>query len=160
MTVTHKSRPLTYIYSMGKNMLSRVNRHQYLGVELASDLSWTRHINQIANKANQQLGLLRRNLYNCHTPTKAPTYTALVRLLLEYCHAVWDPCQQSSKQVMEKVQKRAARFACNEYSRSASVTNMMKRLGWERLERRRCQARLVIIYKETRGLIPSDIKHL
>ena len=61
---------------------------------------------------------------------------------------------------MEKVPKRAARFACNEYSRSASVTNMMKRLGWGSLEGRRCQARHLIIYKETQGLIPSNIKHL
>ena len=157
MTVTHKTKPLQHDYTMGEKVLGRVTHHPYLGVEISSDMSWNTHINQTVKKANKQLGLIRRNLYSCDKSTKSVAYHTLVRPILEYCHAVWDPHQQTNKDLIEKIQRRAARFAMNDYNQTSSVTNMLKQLGWESLDARRCKARLHIVFKETHGLVPSNI---
>jgi hypothetical protein len=160
MRVTHKINQTPVNYSMGDHTLEQVDHHPYLGVELTSDMSWNKQINQISTKANRTLGLLRRNLSCCDKSTKSTAYSALVRPLLEYCHTIWDPHQQTSKDTIEKVQRRAARFIFNDYSRHSSVTSMLDQLEWDSLETRRTRARLQVIYKETHGLIPNNIRPL
>ena len=48
---------------------------------------------------------------------------------------------------LEKINRRAARFVCNNYHHSESVTAMMEELGWEKLEERRYKSRLCLMYK-------------
>jgi hypothetical protein len=79
---------------------------------------------------------------------------------LEYASPIWDPYHKTLKDKLEKVQRRAARFVKNDYARTSSVTSMLQDLDWETLEDRRTKSRLVTIYKETHGLIPSNISHL
>ena len=45
------------------------------------------------------------------------------------------------------------------YSRDSSVTKMLVDLKWETLKIRRDKARLTTLYKETHGMIPSNISH-
>ena len=134
MKVTHKIKQTPFNYSMGDHTLEQVDHHPYLGVELTSDMTWNKQINQISTKANRTLGLLRRNLSCCDKSTKSTAYSALVRPLLEYCHTIWDPYQQNSKDTIEKVQRRAARFIFNDYSRHSSITSMLEQLEWDSLE--------------------------
>ena len=102
MRVTHKARPICGHYRMGDNLLKEVDHYPYLGVELASDLSWNKHIAQVSSKANRILGLLKRNLRGCDSGTKEVAYKALVRPLLEYCHTVWDPHQIGNIEAIKK----------------------------------------------------------
>ena len=43
------------------------------------------------------------------------------------------------------VQRRAARFVCNNYNQQASVTEMINELGWDLLEHRRTVLRLALM---------------
>ena len=133
MRVTHKINSLVNCYTMGENILQEVYHYPCLGVELASDLSWNKHIAQATLKANRVLGLLKRNLSTCDRNTKEVAYKALVRPLLEYCQAVWDPHQSNTISDIERVQRRAAHFVLNDYNRQSSVTAMLDRLEWEPL---------------------------
>ena len=51
------------------------------------------------------------------------------------------------------VQRRAARFVCNRYYNTSSVTDMLSQLQWESLEERRNKARLVMMYKVVHQLV-------
>lgn len=157
MHVSHKVKPLISVYNMDGHPLEAVDHHPYLGVEISKDLNWATHINQIANKANRTLGLIRRNLHSCSKPVKENAYKSLVRPKLEYCGAVWDPFNNNSKTTLEKVQRRAARFVCNDYKRKSSVSNMLTSLQWDSLELRRIRQRFVAIYKEVHMLTPSNL---
>jgi len=42
---------------------------------------------------------------------KSLAYTSLVRPILEYGSAFWDPCREGQINALDRVQKRAARFA-------------------------------------------------
>ena len=52
-----------------------------------------------------------------------------VRIKLEYSPCIWDPTQTKQMKQPEKVQRRAARFTCNRYHNTSSVTNMPEDLN-------------------------------
>ena len=128
--------------------LKSVSHHPYLGIELASNLDWGHHINNIVGKANRSLGFVRRNLGSCPENVKSQAYKSLVRPRLEYASSVWDPHLQKHCQEIEGIQRRAARFVkrCYTYE-PGTVTNLLKELNWPTLEKRRKMSRLTNIYK-------------
>ena len=148
---TRSRKPHQYTYTLGDSELKITPAHEYLWVTLTKDLSWKNHTNKITGKANRVLGMIRRNLYPCHWETKIKAYKTLVRPNLEYACTVWDPYQQTLIDQLESVQRRAARFVFNDYSRYSSVTAMLHKLGWEPLSTRRECMRLTMLHKIQRG---------
>ena len=53
--------------------------HGIWGVELQSNMSWNRHMDQAVKKANSTLGFLRRNLRVSNEQTKSSAYFSMVR---------------------------------------------------------------------------------
>ena len=103
MSVTHKRTPLKFTCKMNDTLLTQVEHHPYLGVEISKDLTWSRHIQKICNKANSMLGLLRRNIHCCPVEVKSSiAYNSLVRPRLEYCNTVWDPYHKIHISSIEK----------------------------------------------------------
>ena len=72
---------------------------------------------------------------------------------LEYCSTIWDPYTKENINKIEKVQNRAARFTHNNYQQQASVSNMVKDLGWPNLQHRRQHFNLIMFYKIAHGFI-------
>ena len=91
MAITNKKRPSSFLYSLGRCVLSKVPSTTYLGVTLREDLQWESHITGITAKANRTLGFLRRNLCYCPKQLRELAYYRLIRSLLEYASIVWDP---------------------------------------------------------------------
>jgi len=143
-------------YKLHGHTLTNEEEIKYLGVTLRHDLSWDCHINNICTKANKTLGFLRRNLKVGTQHLKETAYKTFVRPILEYASCVWDPYTQGNKDKLEAVQRRAARFVCNKYHRTASVTDMIDHLGWPSLEQRRKTARLAMLFKIRNELVQVD----
>ena len=162
MTATRLREPNATIrnYSIGQAALSRVYSYKYLGVMLTSDLGWSEHVNYVVLKANRALGFIRRNLGPCSKETKLKCYVTLVRPILEYASSVWDPYLASHVHLIEMVQRRAARFVCNDYSMESSVTKMLNELKLMDLRHRRKIARLSLFFKIDTGasqlVLPSE----
>ena len=121
--------------------------------------SWNQHINNTCKKANSTIGFLRRNLQMSQKHIKANAYKTLVRPQMEYAAAVWDPYTKDNQKKMEMVQRRAARYVFNDYSRESSVTAMIDELGWCSLEQRRADIRLILFYKIVYGLVAVDFSN-
>ena len=135
MRATHaKKKQLLYEYKLGGEALLPANSTAYLGIELSSDLKWNTHVRKTASKANQTLGVLRRNLKNCPREIKNMAYKSILRPKMEYAAAICDPYTKDNIQLLEAVQRRTARFVCNKYSRHESVTSMLQDLDWPLLE--------------------------
>ena len=79
----------------------------------------------------------------------------MVRPVLEYASAAWDPVDKKDITMLENVQRRAARYAFNDYaSRTPGcVTKMLSTLGWEPLLDRRQQNRLTMLFKINNGIV-------
>jgi hypothetical protein len=54
---------------------------------------------------------------------------------------------------LKSIQRRAAHFIYNNYGRTTSVTEMMKKLDWKALSERRREQRLILMYKIVNDLI-------
>ena len=147
LSVTQKRKPLDFTYKLHNHSLEKVDSTKYLGLTLQSNLKWDKHIDNMTSKANQSLGFIRRNLKIASPKVKAHAYKALVRPKLEYCSTIWDPHQKQQITQIEKVQRRAARFSCNRFHNTSSVTEMMTDLKWYPLEIRRFLYRLGFFYK-------------
>src|SRR5664279_4995469 len=61
---------------------------------------------------------------------------------------------------LESVQRRAARFACNDYRRATSVTGLLEHIHWPLLSVRRTHSRLVTFYKAVNNQIAIPTNHL
>ena len=59
----------------------------------------------------------------------------------------WSPHFQYQTYQLEKVQRNAARFVMNDFSRFSSVTRMLEYLSWPSLEQRRKYFKLLMLFK-------------
>ena len=157
MHVTHKRNTLLMIYNMNGRQIEDTASHAYLGIGIDNKLSWAEHISNTVSKVNKVLGLLRRNLYSCSPFVKETAYKLLVRLRLEYCSSIWDPYHQEYKNKLESVQRRAARFVCNDLRRQSHVSDMLRDLNWKTLEDRRKISRLTLLYKSVHNIVAINI---
>ena len=131
----------------------------YLGITVQSNLKWDKHINDITSKGNKALGFLKRNLKTSNQQIKTQAHQVLVRSKLEYSCSIWDPHISESIRKIEMVQQRAARYICNRYHNTSSVSDMLNIINLPSLAERRLRTRLVMMYKVSFHVVavPSDI---
>ena len=72
-------------------------------------MNWVDQVNYTAQKAWKALHFVMRVLKEGNRNTKRVAYTSLVRPILEYGSACWDPCRVQ-KNALDQVQKEVAQF--------------------------------------------------
>ena len=150
--ITRSKNPIPTQYTLHNCILEYVSSAKYLGVDISSDLSWDTHINRISKKANTH-GFLRRNIKIDYKSLKSSVYKVLVCPPLEYCSTVWCPFTDSNISKLEVIHCRSARWLKHDYGKTSSVTDMMQSLHWRRLDQRRIDNKLSLMYKITHNLI-------
>ena len=155
--------PPVRFYQINGIVLGVKQSATYLGVLISSDLGWKVHTSDLAHKAHQRLGFARRNLRGAPFKYRELAYTSLVRPLMEYCDTVWDPTVKDYSDKLERVQRKAARWAKGQpYRRDnhkydeTSVTQLLKELNWMELKDRRQKHRETLLYKILNNLIAID----
>ena len=137
--------------------IEQVKETIVLGVFLDENLSWKAHISQ-TNKISKSIGInSRSSFFSQKSHIKANAYKTLVRPQIEYASTIWDPFTQENQNKIEMVQRRAARFVCNNYRCKASITTMLDELGWRSLKQRRAEQRLIMLYKIVNNLVEVDL---
>ena len=82
-------------------------------------------------------------------------YKTILRPKLDYSSAVWDRFTEETIHKLEAV-RRAARFVCNSYRQTASVSSMLNELSWPLLEQRRAKAKLGLFYRIVHKSVDID----
>ena len=155
-----RERKIIPAFELHGRIPENVSMTKYLGVTIHDDLRWGSHISSTTNKANKTLGFLRRNLKIGNKKTKETAYKALVRPLLEYAATVWDPYTASEIQIIEKVQRIAARWVSNRHRQTSCVNTMLDALNWPTLQERHRRTRLEMFYKFHYGLVSINSSYL
>ena len=148
MRVSRSRKPLQHFYSLGNEILQEVSDAKYLGIQIDNKLDWNKHISTVAARGQSKLAFLNRNLKGCPKKLRDTAYISLIRPALEYSCSVWHPHKKSNKDKIEKVQRRAARFVSINFRRKASVSEMLHELGWQSLDDRRQDQRLVLFFSK------------
>jgi hypothetical protein len=158
LSISRRRSKLHYPYALEGQTLEHVAQAKYLGIQLRDDLKWSTHVQDITAKASRTLGFLYRNLSTCPLKLKNTAYLALVRPLLEYSAAAWDPHLAKDIKLLENVQRRAARFVLNLHPKDhTSITTAIKNLKWQTLQIRRRNQRLTFVYKMINDLIAVPV---
>ena len=87
-------------------MQDSVQNYKYLGITLASDLSWSPHISVYRSKTRKLIGLLYGHIYqHASSSTLLKLYCSFIPPHLEYASIVWNPNLKGEIEQLEKVQK-------------------------------------------------------
>ena len=101
-------------YSMSINnetqSLVKSEAEKDLGVVVDDNLKFSKHIEGITQKANQILGVLRRNFKNINRKTFVMLYKVLVKSKLEYGNVIWNPTNERDRDMLERVPRRATKI--------------------------------------------------
>jgi len=97
-------------YSLMDTLRLEESSCKYLGIVLRSDLSWADQGNCTVKKAWKALHFTMRILKMGNSNTKSLAYMSRVRPILECGAACWDPFRQGQISVLDRVQKKAAKF--------------------------------------------------
>jgi len=123
-------------YSLLGTLIPETSSCKYLGIILLSDLIWEDQVNYTVKKAWKALHFTMRILKKGNNSTKSLAYMSLVRPILVYGAACWDPYREGQISALDRVQKKAARFA-----------HHRKNPNWETLASRRKLSRICALFK-------------
>ena len=145
--ITHNKNKSTTRYPVSGTELRNVSNYKDLGVIMASDLTWTKQVEELVHKANKVLSLLKRKVHRKNMKNFSILYKTLVRPILEYASPVWSPHLAKDIHEIEKLQRRASRIALGQRRQEMAYEDRCKILKWNSLERRREFLSLVECYK-------------
>ena len=133
--------------------ITRVDNHKHLGLTLSNDLTWKTHVEEITDKANRRLGILRTLKYKLNRISLERIYKSMVRPILEYGDIVWHNTSQCMNS-LEKVQLNAARIVVGATAK-CSTQGLYNETKWETLAQRRAFHRMTLFYKIRNGIAPQ-----
>ena len=150
-----------FIYSMGGISLDYVEFEKDLGVIVTKNLNWQEQCSKVLSKANQKLGMARRNCYFVQDENRRRVlYLTLVRSLFEHCSVIWRPVTKSQISKLEGLQKRAIKWILHEeYSSYSQSTYIQKcrQLKIMPIEDRFDFLDLIFFFKVVKQLIPVTL---
>ena len=154
----NKKHPIQHSYVNHGQKLATKTYSKYPGVTIRSNLSWSKHVNNISKKASSAMAFLGRNIRTASQQAKSTDNKTFLRPTLEYASTVWAPHNDTDSNQLEMEHRRTVRFANSDYSRSRSDTAMCQHLGWDTLQQRRDQAHLSKMYRITHQqvIIPAE----
>ena len=95
------------------------------GIHINPTLNFNEQALFLYAKANQKLGMLKRNCYFVSDVKKRKAlYLTLVRSIFEHCPTIWRPRSKTMIDKLENLQKRALKWIRNETNTSYSIDDL------------------------------------
>ncbi len=88
----------------GNIRLQQVFKHKYFGLMFTPNLSCSNHISAVIAKANQCLGVLKKNIYILSRKSLQIGYFSFVQPFVEYCDVIYDSFTKGDSDKLENVQ--------------------------------------------------------
>ena len=136
-------------YEMGGTILSITVKEKDLGVTMDANMKVSEQCRIAASKANQVLGMIRRNITYKDKSLIVPLYKAIVRPHLEYCIQAWSPYLRKDIDMLEKIQRRATKLIPG--LRDIRYEERLKECGLTTLETRRLRGDQIEVFKILNG---------
>ena len=135
--------------------LEETNAEKDLGVIISSDGKNNCQAVKAINKANAELGRLRKTFQFFNMRLFKILYPTFIRPHLEFAASVWNNLSKENIKKIEGVQKRATKMVIE--LRTLNYEDRLKELGLTTLEVRRKRGDLIQIYKIKNGIEKVDI---
>ena len=163
-----KNKPTHPQLTFNGSSVVEVKDQKHLGVTLASNLSFNKHVHEKLSKAKRIIGIIKHLSKYLPLKTLDQMYKTLVRSHLDYCDIIYhEPSKvnqpplgvtlTATMEELERVQYLAA-LAVTGAWKGSSRTKLYEELGWESLSERRRSRRTLQIHKIGDNRAPSYIK--
>jgi hypothetical protein len=139
--------------------VKEVLTHKHLGLTFNNTLTWSDHIDKLATKAAQCVGLLKRICREVPRECLETLYKSMIRPLLEYGNIIYDGSSDTHTKRLENVQRQAALTCTGAYKHTRHIT-LLEELGWPPLSNRRKQHRMNMMFKIQNGLAPPYLTEM
>lgn len=101
-------------YKLGNTVLKRVQEFVDLGILFSHNLNWKPHIKKTVDKAFRTLWLIIRTVgFDSAIKIKRTLYLTLVRSVIEFGSAIWNPIDTASIRLLESLQRKATNLITN-----------------------------------------------
>ena len=136
------------------HLIIHVTSTKSLCVHIDQTLSWNIHVENLCKKIASGVGALKRVRSFIPHETLRSIFMSLVQPHFDYCNSVWGCCIKTQASKLQKLQNRAVRIlAYSNYD--ANADNLIKKLGWIKLDSQRTIHKAVMVYKLLNGLTPD-----
>ena len=139
--------------------LKQVSSARYLGVNIDCHLTWDEHVKQLCKNLAYKIFSLRRLSSSLNTSLLNTLCKGTIQpSCIDYACSVWGNCSQKKRELISRLQNRAARIVSKHYgSHEISVTKLIKDLKWQSFETRRDYFLNMLMYKCIHGTAPTRL---
>ena len=150
--VKHKNHELDL--KLNEENINQTNNVKYLGVDLDENLKFDVHVDNLVNKINRGLGVLRHCSHYVPKSSLLTIYNTIVLPNFDYCSVVWGTCNSTLLTRLQRLQNRAMRILlkCNYRTH---ISDMLNELKWMSVRQRIFYMSCVWMWKVKHGLVPD-----
>ena len=124
-----------------------------LGVHITKSLEWGLHVDKVAKRAGQHLGIIRKTKRLLSPAGLASLFKARVRSLMEYCGPIWQGAPKTTLNKLDCIQHKACKLM-------GKNQGTFPELNLQSLQHRRNISGLCKIYRMVSGIAPHSVCQL
>ncbi len=122
------------------------DNHKHLGLWLSSNLTWRKHINEMAAKARKRLGCVQKHKYKLNRRCLELLYLTFVRPVMEYGNVLYDSAAQEDLDILDELEKEALRTITGA-RRRCNLESLYNEVKWPDICKRRELQKIVTLGK-------------
>ena len=154
MVISRKITPSDCKLYFNETPIELTREIKILGTTFDSKLTWKKHLSNIAGRAGQKLGALRRASRKLNPSGRAIVYKSQVRSVMEVSSLAWMGAAPTHLSKLDSIQTRALKII------GVSEDTAAKELNIHPLQHRRNVAASTLMYKMHTSSCPEKLKDL
>ncbi len=124
---------------LNNERLEEVKSGRYLGLDIDSLLKWDVHVKKLSRIISMNLATLSRSWSFLNQNELSKIDKTTVQSSIDYALSIWGNCNEYSKNMICRLQKRVARIVTGnfDFMKRSRGQDIINELGWQTLEQRK-----------------------
>ncbi len=133
----------------------QVSSTKYLGIHIDNMLKWDIHVQNVCRNVSAKLATLNRLRKFLSKEMLAKIYSTSILPSIDYACSVWGNCSEFNKNMIFRLQKRAARIVTGNFNYvNTRGSDIMLDLKWQTFSQRRDYFISTLMFKSIHGQAP------